>query len=177
VKCTSLYLCIIAALLLLAACAHTPEPDKTTEALEQELRSGFIKQVDVWNRRDFDDMDWESSYPRGFGYRTEAPRIPSDIPQENRKQLIEGFFKGFEYYRIEPEDFIVKVDGGIGLIWGFFVEDFQEMGKPPERNRVRFSATARRIENGRWVTLLGHRDIQPFDEKGQYIRKYVESDP
>jgi hypothetical protein len=176
VKRTSLYLCFITALLTVMACAQTPEHGKTTEALEQELRSGFIKQIDVWNRGDFEAMDWESSYPRGFGYRTEAPRIPGDIPQENWNQLIEDFFKMFKYYKIKPEDFNVKVDGDIGLIWGFFVEDFQVAGKPPERNRVRFSATARRIENGRWVTLLGHRDIQPFDEKGRYIPKYLESE-
>jgi hypothetical protein len=177
-KPTSLYLCLITALLLVMACVQkAPEPATTTEALEQELRSGLIKQIDAWNRRDFDAMDWEASYPRGFGYRTKAPRIPSDIPQENRRQLLEDFFNMFKYYKIELEDFNVVVDGDVGLIWGFFVEDFQEVGKPPERNRVRFSATGRRIENGRWVTLLGHRDIQPFDEKGQYIRKYVESNP
>jgi hypothetical protein len=93
VKRTSPYLCFITVLLMVMACAQTPEPGRTSEALEQELRSGFIKQIDVWNRRDFEAMDWESSYPRGFGYRTEAPRIPSDIPQENRNQLIEDFSK------------------------------------------------------------------------------------
>jgi hypothetical protein len=176
-KHTSLYLCFITVLLLVTVCTQTPDPGITTEALEEEIRSGFIKQVDVWNSRDFDAMDWDSTYPRGFGYRTMAPRIPSDIPQENRKQLIENFFNTFEYYKIKPEDFNVMVDGDVGIIWGFFVEDFQEVGKPPERNRVRFSGTARRTENGRWITLLGHRDIQPFDEKGQYIRKYLENNP
>ena len=57
------------------------------------------------------------------------------------------------------------------------IQDFQEAGKPPERNEVRFLKTFRRTEDGRWVSLMAHRDIKPFDGKGQYIRKYMESNP
>jgi ketosteroid isomerase-like protein len=179
-KPTSLYLCLITALLLVMACVQkAPEPATTTEALEQELRFHVIKGMDAWNRHDSDAIAMEEPSYLGFGYRTKAPRMASDIPQEKEKvkQFLEEWFKTMKYYEIELEDFNVEVDGDIGLVWGFFVEDFQEVGKPPERNRIRFSATSRRIEDGRWKILMGHRDIQPFDEKGQYIRKYLESNP
>jgi hypothetical protein len=48
--------------------------------------------------------------------------------------------------------------------------------KKPERNLVRFSETRRRTEGGHWELLISHRDIQPFDENGQYIPKYIETE-
>jgi ketosteroid isomerase-like protein len=75
-----------------------------------------------------------------------------------------------EYFRITEVDFEVSADGDIGLAWGFFTEEFQPRGGDPERVRVRFTLTARRDLFGEWRQLLYHRDAQPFDSDGRYLR-------
>jgi len=47
-----------------------------------------------------------------------------------------------------------KVGGNIALVWGFHTEEMKYKGKPPEKVRVRFSATYRRENDGKWRILL-----------------------
>jgi len=83
------------------------------------------------------------------------------------------FVDSLERYEGTVEELNVAVDGEIGLAWGIHVADFQHKGSPPERTRVRFTMTLRKVEDGQWRTLLEHRDVQQFDENGQYLRAYV----
>jgi hypothetical protein len=145
------------------------------DLLKQDLKDYFIKQTDAWTHHDINAID-PGDVNRGFGYRSMALRTSDNRPQDNSKQRLEAFFKTMKYFRVEPGEFHVEVEGNIGLIWGIFIENFQIVGKPPERVRVRFSTTYRRAENGRWIPLMGHRDIQPFDESGQYIPIYLDTE-
>jgi hypothetical protein len=79
-----------------------------------------------------------------------------------------------EYYRIIPGETNTVIDGEIALVWGYHVEEFKHKGMPAEKVRVRGSSTRKRGEDGRWTTLLSHRDIQPFDEDGTYIQTFIE---
>jgi hypothetical protein len=148
---------------------------ESTISLEQELRSFYTNRMDALNNRDVDTF-LVGFNTRGFGYRTMGPRTASDLPQRSWKQIIEEWLETMKYFKAELKESDVVIDGNIGLIWGYFVEDFQEVGKKPERNLVRFSETCRRTEGGHWETLISHRDIQPFDENGQYIPKYLETE-
>jgi hypothetical protein len=73
-----------------------------------------------------------------------------------------------DYYRVELNDLQTKVDGNIGLAWGFYTEHFKRKGHAPEEIRIRFTR-ALRFDQGNWQTLLHHADIQQFDEKGNYL--------
>ena len=157
-------------------CLQRGEVESESNAsLEQDLRSFYTNQMDALNNRDVDTF-LVGFNRRGFGYRTMAPRTANDIPQSSMKQVIEEWFETMKYIKVELKDFDVVIDGNIGLIWGYYVEDFQEVGKKPERNLVRFSETRRRTEGGHWETMISHKDIQPFDENGQYIPKYIETE-
>jgi hypothetical protein len=147
---------------------------ESTISLEQNLRSFYINRMNALNNRDVDTF-LAGCNTRGFGYRTMGLRTANDPPQRSLKQIIEEWLETMKYFKVELKEFDVVIDGNIGLVWGYFVEDFQGVGKKPERNLVRFSETLRRTEGGHWETLISHRDIQPFDENGQYIPKYIET--
>ena len=70
------------------------------------------------------------------------------------------------------EELNIRVEGDLGLVWGFFVEDFKVKDRKPECVKGRFSMTLRYYEDKSWRILMGHRDIQKFDEQGMYIREY-----
>ena len=145
-----------------------------SDSRENELRTYVIKHLEKYNNEDFDNIDWGNNC--GFGYRTKFIRMPRDIPWEVTLQRVKGFLKTMKYHNRKLEYFHVAVDGDIGLVWGFIVEDFQIIDKPPEKYRIRFSKTFRRTEDGHWMKLMEHRDIQNFDETGQYIPNYLKSD-
>jgi hypothetical protein len=102
----------------------------------------------------------------GFGYRARDFRNPRS--KEDDLAALRKFFASLERYRITQEDIHTSVDGNIGLVWGFFTEDFQIRGRAPEKVRVRFTETLKR-DTGGWHELLYHRDGQHFDDKGSYI--------
>jgi hypothetical protein len=70
-----------------------------------------------------------------------------------QEALVEEWFETMKHFKVELKEFDVVVDGNIGLIWGFYVEDFQKVGEKPERILVRFSEARRRAEGG-----LGNTD-------------------
>jgi hypothetical protein len=155
-----------------------------SDSRENELRTYFIKFMEGFNKNNIDNIDAThlGSF-RGFGYRTKYPRIPGDVPPLQYDQYIKGYvqfvknwLKTMKYYSSKIEVLHVAVDGDIGFVWGFYINDFQEIGKPPEKYKVRFSSTLRRTEDGSWIQLMEHRDIQNFDETGQYIPNYLKSD-
>src|SRR5262249_27457560 len=102
----------------------------------------------------------------GFGYR-ELNARPADTSAAY-SNAIKAFFARKDYYRIRLDDIQTDVDGNIGLAWGFYTEDFEQKGRKPEKVRVRFTFTYK-YDQGTWRTLLYHRDIQKFDDKGRYV--------
>ena len=78
-------------------------------------------------------------------------------------------------YSIELDELNTQIDGDIVLAWGFFVENYQVTGQPPERARVRFTAVSRITEDG-LRPLIFHRDIQPFDDAGRYLSSLTRVD-
>ena len=105
----------------------------------------------------------------GFGYRTADCRDLRAVGEAGYARLLQQFFDRLASYRLDLEELHTAVADDVGLAWGFYVEEFQEKGLPPERARVRFSQVLRRGENG-WKILFFHRDIQPFDPDGRYPR-------
>jgi len=102
----------------------------------------------------------------GFGFRTLQARR-SDRPYID---ALNSFFANQDYYRIELNEVTAEVHGDTAVAWGFWTEDFKEKNRSPEKVRVRFTFTLK-YEGNAWRTLLYHRDIQKFDEKGAYIRE------
>jgi ketosteroid isomerase-like protein len=103
----------------------------------------------------------------GFGYRALEARSAS-MSVATWLNTNKEFFGGMDYYRVRLDKVQTEVEGDIGLAWGFFTEDFKRKGRSPEKVRVRFTTTLR-YDRGNWKTLLYHRDIQGFDEKGSYV--------
>jgi hypothetical protein len=81
---------------------------------------------------------------------------------------LKAFLARADYYRMHLDEVYSDVDGNIGLAWGFYTEDFKLKGRSPEKVRVRFTFTYK-YDQGTWQTLLYHRDIQKFDDKGRYV--------
>jgi len=138
------------------------------DSAEDELRSVGVINFDAWNNRDIDALI-DGGWTRGFGFRSLAPRTEASYNPEVVKEILVRFFDSVDYYRVTPGESTIVVDGEIGLIWGFHTEEIKHRGRPPERYRVRSSATLRRDASGNWRTILSHRDIQAFNENGQYI--------
>lgn len=133
------------------------------DSLEQWIRRGYVlgtpESRDIWR-----ELGWNGV---GFGFRTFAARQPASNDAMN--QSITQFATGMEFYRITLNEVQAKVDGDIGLAWGVHTEVFQIKGQQPESIRVRFTNTLR--WNGQnWKNLLYHRDAQPFNANGRYIR-------
>jgi ketosteroid isomerase-like protein len=103
----------------------------------------------------------------GFGWRALKARS-AEMQFSTWLETQKTFFAGMDYYRVQLNEVQAAVDGNIGLAWGFFTEDFKRKGHAPEKARVRFTTTLK-YERGSWRTLLYHRDIQKFDEKGNYL--------
>ncbi len=134
----------------------------TAESLETYLR----EQYDAFDKWRAEDVD--AGWFVGYGYRSMMPR--AEIAEADRLGFTQFFFDLMERYNISIEELNVLVDGDTGLTWGFHNEDFQMKGRPPEKVRVRFSMTLKHDQAKGWRVIMGHRDIQAFDENGMYIQ-------
>ena len=121
----------------------------------------------AWDNHDIQTIVAMEAREVGFGFRTAAWRDGAVIGERGRSASLEQTFGQMDYYRLNPEDLQTSVAGDTGLAWGVFIEDFQVKGQPPERARVRFTLALSKGVTG-WQVLLFHRDIQPFDEEGNY---------
>lgn len=141
---------------------------------EQELidrvRAGF----DAWSGWDIESIvgGQGAGAGLGFGFRTRdvRPAQPADVQRTG----LEAWFGSLDRYRIEDVDADCAIDGDIATVWGFYTEDFQHRGGPPERVRARYSMVFHR-RNGGWQVVWNHRDIQPFSDDGRYVRRPVAS--
>jgi hypothetical protein len=152
-------LCILGS--VLPACAQKP----TAADVEHLVRA----ENDIWNTNDpvrIAESEFSGLGGFGFGFRSRDLRTPID--RKSALAMLKGFFSTIIYYRGTLDEVHTAVDGDIGLAWGFWTESFQVRGRKPEAVKVRFTATYKHDSKG-WQTLLYHRDVQPFDERGQYI--------
>jgi hypothetical protein len=155
--------------LLLFGCSTS-----AAEELEASLRQHVEAYYAAFDERRAEDID-PNEFNRGFGFRTFAARspgslIPESIKDWGMKKLLAVSFNQYEHYAAYIEEMNVEVVGDVGLVWGYHIEDFKLNDQPAEKVRVRFSATYK-LEGKAWRPLISHRDIQPFDEEGDYIPK------
>jgi hypothetical protein len=132
---------------------------------EAFIRAGYA----AWNEGDLEAISSRSRSRAGFGFRNVAARGTQDPEAGPSPGVLRSFFDSFEYFNVSIDEIHTAVYGDVVVAWGFHTEDFKHRGMDPEVVKVRFSSTVIRGENGQLRTILGHRDIQPFDAEGRYI--------
>jgi ketosteroid isomerase-like protein len=137
---------------------------------EAEVAEAVRAWCAAWHTRDLKSLLAFEARAGCFGFRPLARRDHVAVGPAAYLEAVERFFSQMVYYRLELQEVQTSVTGHIGLAWGTYVEEFQEKGQPPERARVRFSKVLTREASGIWRVLLYHRDIQPFNEDGNYSR-------
>ena len=154
------------AMVIAVSCSSTAKASAqalTPGAVEQYIRAWF----DAFDSNDATRIvDIQPRGGAGFGYRTREPR--PDSTKEELLATCRRFFESLIYYRVKIDEIHTAVDGDVGVAWGYYTEEFQARGRPPERVRARFSQTLRRDASG-WRSMFYHRDAQPFDDEGRYI--------
>lgn len=136
---------------------------QNADSLAQWIRRGYDLSAPA-SRTIWRELGWNGV---GFGFRTFAARQPSTDAATD--QSISLFATAMDYYRITLDEIQTKVDGDIGLAWGVHTEVFKIKGQPAESIRVRFTNTLR-WDGRAWKNLLYHRDAQPFQANGRYVR-------
>lgn len=143
-----------------------------TDSLVAELESLYRTELAEWSSKDIDAITSRGNALAGFGYRLEARRgVPGGLTKWS-PDFLTTFFNSLEYYHANLKELHAEAYGDVVVAWGFLSEDFKHRGRRPERYTVRFSETLRRGADGTLLTILSHRDIQPFDESGRYIPRY-----
>lgn len=132
--------------------------------------------IEVGNAMDFQRQSELEPAAFGFGYRTVAVRQTSGQSGQELRAAFERWKESLASYRLELDTVETAVFGDVGLAWGWYTEDFQHKGQPPERARVRFTKTLLRDADG-WKVILYHRDIQPFEADGRYPRSLTLVEP
>jgi hypothetical protein len=146
--------------------------DAQTESLVEQLEARMQADLDLWSEGDVDALTTQGGSIAGFGYRTRDPRGADGSPTSWSRENLTQFFNSLEYYDLELNELHAEEYGDVVVTWGFFTEDFQHIGRAPERYIVRFSSTMIRRDDGTLTTVLNHRDIQPFDERGIYTPRF-----
>ena len=101
----------------------------------------------------------------GYSFRT-AGWCEKPIPVSVNNMLVDSI----EYYQTDIKELNTWSEGETGLGWGTWIESYQHKGQAPEKARVRFTNTFRKYGN-RWIRIMFHRDIQPFNEDGMYPKE------
>ncbi|GAB4325324.1 MAG: hypothetical protein Kow0010_07710 [Dehalococcoidia bacterium] len=135
----------------------------------EEVAQAARDWADAFNSRDLDRLWGMECDAVGFGYRSRDARPMARLGREGHRAANEGFFHAVDHYRLEFDTLETDVAGDLGFAWGWYTEEFQHKGQPPERARVRFSQVMQK-EGAGWKVLLFHRDIQPFGDDGRYPR-------
>jgi ketosteroid isomerase-like protein len=151
----------IAALVLLfcfAAGSQEKKADVSSGDLEKELMATIATWQKAGKENDFDTL-WEIQGDAiGYGYRTEAPRIPDEKSFRAGQKMAEEAFESFEMV-YNPEDFVFRFIGNVCVILGSFTEKFTPKGGEPQTMEVRTSMTFVKVD-GKWKLAQYHRDNQ-----------------
>ncbi len=137
----------------------------TMEEVEEATRDWLA----AANARDVDKITAIEGAAVGFGIRTRAARNLG-VDSSRYRAAVQQWLSGLDTYEGEFEELRTDVRDDVGFAWGVYVERFQLSGQPPELARVRFSHSMTRDADGQLRMLMFHRDIQPFDAEGRYLR-------
>ena len=138
---------------------------------DEEIAEVFRKEKLAWDSKDIDGII--EAYGRfSFGYRISAWRDFENYTKEQLRSALENFYEDMEYLRRYDTELSTWSEGDIGLAWGFSMEECKHQGQPPERVRTRFTQVYRKVD-GEWRMLVSHKDIQPFDEEGKYLKEFT----
>lgn len=129
-----------------------------------DLLSWWHASIDHWNAGDIEAVVADGTID-GFGFRSRDARV--GLTPEVQGAVLQGWYDSLERYRIKDVDVDCRIDGDTTVLYGFFTEDFQHAGGPPERLRVRFTHVLTRRDGG-WEVVWQHRDIQEFTD-GFYV--------
>jgi hypothetical protein len=149
-----------------------------SELTEDEVRAQMEREFAAWDSGAVETIAANRyGFAPGYGLRTQIPR--GDDERYSDRALLaraERFQASMEYYNVHAETIEVAVSGDTGVSWGVYVEDFQVMGRPPEKLRVRYTQTFQKRGDGELVTLVGHRDVQRFDDDGRYVPSFTQTE-
>ena len=149
-----------------------------SELTEDEVRAQIEHEFAAWDSGDVETIAANRyGFAPGYGLRTQIPR--GDDERYSDQALlarVERFHASMEYYNVHAETIEVAVSGDTAVSWGVYVEDFQMTGRPPEKLRGRYTQTFQKRRTGELITLLGHRDVQPFDADGRYVPPFIQTD-
>jgi hypothetical protein len=144
--------------LCLTVSNQVKEAETSSEDLEKELRATITRMLIAHNEHDLDTMYEIQGDAIGYGYRSKAPRIPSEkLFRAGNKR----FWDSMETFEVMPnyEDVIFRIIGDVGVILGTFTEKFKPKGGELQTIEVRFSMTFAKID-GKWKQVQYHRDAQ-----------------
>jgi ketosteroid isomerase-like protein len=156
---------IVPLLLVLVSSSGSAVAQTPTRSMVEAHIKAFVA---AWASNDPEVIVRVDPPANGFGFRDLQPR-QAERPLPAYKDALKAFFATKDYYRVELNELHTEVNGDVGLAWGFWTEEFNDKGQDPEKVRVRFTMTLKYDSNS-WRTLLFHRDIQKFDERGRYLR-------
>jgi hypothetical protein len=136
------------------------------QSLTREMVEARVKEViAAYDSNDVERIVEVDPGAIGFGFRELNTRPADTAAWANG---LKAYLTRVDYYRMHLDEVHTDVDGNIGLAWGFYTEDFKLKERSPEKVRVRFTFTYK-YDQGTWRTLLYHRDIQKFDDRGRYV--------
>jgi len=144
----------------------------TEGATEDEVAEAVRAWFSAWNSWDIKAIVKLDGNAVGFGYRSAPWRDASALGEEAYRQILKQMMDRGEYSNMDLEELHTSVEGDVGLAWGIQMDDFKAKGQSPEKARVRFTMVLKKSAEG-WSILLYHRDIQPFDEQGRYLREHT----
>ena len=130
----------------------------------EEIAELVRREFEAWKSKDIKTIiTLGANIIGGFGWRSADYRnFPPPVEQVTR------FVESTDYADSSGfEELHTWSEGDVGIAWGIVIEEFQRKGQPPEKAKVRISLTFKKDSEG-WHQIMYHRDIQPFDENGQY---------
>ena len=142
----------------LSLSSQVKEVETSSEDLEKELRATIARMLIAGKEHDLDTMYEIQGDAIGYGYRSKAPRIPSEkLFRAGNKR----FWDSMETFEIIPneEDAVVRIIGNVGVVLASFTEKFKPKGGELQTIEVRISMTFAKID-GKWKQVQYHRDAQ-----------------
>lgn len=92
----------------------------TSLDLENYVRKG----IESYNSLNVDSIiaGGFTGFENGFGWRTRLPRPP--LSREVVSSVLQNWLDGMTHYKIHVEQIYTKLEGNVGLAWGFLQKNF-----------------------------------------------------
>lgn len=135
----------------------------------KEVAEIFNKIFDAYNSKDVDFILNSLSGNIGeFGCASSAWR-----DQKPSAEGLTRWFDSFDYLKVTINELHTWSQGETGIAWGIYTQDFKHKEQPPERMRIRITATFIKT-GGEWQPIIRHSDAQPFNEDGSYLKEFTQ---